>query len=132
MQVAAQNDLTFSLTRNFGIGLGGIIQGTFTIHGSGSEAVQNITIYFNGEQVHFANGNDVAWQFNTDSYPAGSTNITLLGVDNTGETYVVSTSVMFLSAAMGTAIFGIVIVIVVVLVIAKYGPMLQKRKSRPA
>ena len=128
MQVAAQDDLTLSLTRNIGIGLGGIIQGTFTLHGSGPEEVQNITVYFNGEQVHFANGNTLAWQFNTDDYPAGSTNITLLGVDNTGETYVASTSVMFLSAAMGTAIFGIVIVVVAVLIIVKYGPMLRKKK----
>lgn len=130
VQIAAQSNLTLSLTRNFGIGLGGIIQGTFTLHGSGPEAVQNLTVYFNGEQVHFATGNTIAWQFSTDDYPAGATNITLVGVDNAGETYVASTSVMFLSAALGATIFGIVIILVVVLVIAKYGPTIRKKRER--
>jgi len=132
MQVIAQNNLTLTLTRNFGLGFGPIVQGIFTIHGNGPEEVQNITLYFNGEQVHFVVGNTVAWQFNTDDYPSGSTNITLVGIDDVGETYTASTSVMFLSAGMGTAIFGIVIVIVVVLVIAKYGPMLRKKKPSSA
>ncbi len=130
VHVLAQNNLTLSLFRNIGIGLGGIIQGTFTLHGSGPEAVQNLTVYFNGEQVHFVTGNTIAWQFNTDDYPAGATNITLFGVDNAGENYVTSTSVMFLSAALGAAIFGIVIILVVVLVIAKYGPMIRKKRER--
>jgi hypothetical protein len=129
VKVSAQNDLTLSLTRNLGIGLGGIIQGVFTLHGSGPETVQNLTVYFNGEQVHFATGNTIAWQFNTDDHPPGSTNITLFGVDNTGETYVAGTSVMFLSAALGAAIFGIVIILVAILAIAKYGPMIRKKRS---
>lgn len=131
MQAAAQNDLTLSLTRNFGLGFGSIIQGTFTLHGSGPEAVQNLTVYFNGEQVHFVTGNTIAWQFHTGDHPAGSTNITLFGIDDTGVTYTASTNVMFLSEVMGTAIFGIVVVIVAVLILVKYGPMLRKKKVRP-
>ena len=43
-QVAAQESLTMSINRNVGIGLGGLIQGTFTLHGSGPEIVQNLTV----------------------------------------------------------------------------------------
>jgi hypothetical protein len=54
-----------SINRNVGIGLGGLIQGTFTLHGSGPEIVQNLTVYFNGNQVHFVTGNTITWQFDT-------------------------------------------------------------------
>jgi hypothetical protein len=65
-----------SINRNVGIGLGGLIQGTFTLHGSGPEIVQNLTVYFNGNQVHFVTGNTITWQFDTANYASGSTNIT--------------------------------------------------------
>ena len=84
MMASGQGSLTLSLTRNLGIGFGSIIQGTFTLHGSGPGEVQNLTVYFNGEQVHFVTGNTIAWQFHTGDYTPGSTNITLFGVDDTG------------------------------------------------
>ena len=128
--VAAQNTLTLTLDRNFGIGLpfGGIIQGTFTLHASGPDAVRNLTVYFNGGQVHFTTGNTLSWQFQTGDYPAGSTNITLLGIDDLGGTYHASMQVMFLSESMGALFFGVVMIVVVALVIVKYGPMLRKKQ----
>ncbi len=71
LQVAGQGSLTLSLDRNVGMALGSIIQGTFTLRGSGPENVQNLTVYFNGDEVHFVTGNSIAWQFNTADYPGG-------------------------------------------------------------
>lgn len=129
MQASGQESLSLSLTRNLGIGLGNIIQGTFTLHGNGPADVQNLTVYFNGEQVHFVTGNTISWQFHTGDYTAGSTNITLFGVDASGETYRATRDVFILSEVMGTAILGGVMILVIILVIAKYGPMLRKRRA---
>jgi hypothetical protein len=132
MQVAGQGSLTISLDRNFGTGLGSLIQGTFTLRGSGPEAVQNLTVYFNGEQVHFVTGNTIAWQFNTGDYPSGSTNITLFGVDDVGAIYIASRQVTFLGgAASNIFTFGI-LALVVIVILARYGPRLMGlRKSEP-
>jgi hypothetical protein len=132
MQAAGQESLSLSLTRNIGIGLGNIIQGTFTLHGSGPAEVQNLTVYFNGEQVHFVTGNTINWQFHTGNYAAGSTNITLFGIDDSGGTYRATRDVFFLSEAMGTVIFGGVMILVVILIVAKYGPKLRKKRAGTA
>ncbi|MHA2601501.1 MAG: hypothetical protein AM324_005130 [Candidatus Thorarchaeota archaeon SMTZ1-83] len=132
MQVNGQGTLSLSVDRNVGIGFGNIIQGSFTIRGSGPAEVQNLTVFFNGEQVHFVTGNTIAWQFNTGDYAPGSTNITLFGMDDSGGTYSTSRDVFILSETMAIVILGGVMVLVVILVVAKYGPMLRKKRAGSA
>ncbi|MHA2153176.1 MAG: hypothetical protein ACXAAQ_14460 [Candidatus Thorarchaeota archaeon] len=130
VQVAAQESLTMSINRNVGIGLGGLIQGTFTLHGSGPEIVQNLTVYFNGNQVHFVTGNTITWQFDTANYASGSTNITLFGVDDVGVTYVASQQVTIIGGVTSNLLtFGIIAFVVIVL-LAKYGPLLMKKRQK--
>jgi hypothetical protein len=132
MQASGQGSLTLTLDRNVGIGFGAIIQGLFTLRGSGPAEVQNLTVYFNGEQVHFVTGNTINWQFHTGDYSAGSTNVTLFGLDDAGGTYSATREVFILSEAMSTVVIGIIIALVVVLVIVRYGPVLRKKRSVPA
>ena len=108
---------------------GSTVQGTFTLHGSGPAEVQNLTVYFNGEQVHFVTGNTISWQFHTGNYPPGSTNITLFGVDDSGETYRASRDVFILSEALSAVVISVIMVFVVILVIVRYGPILRKMRS---
>ncbi|MHA2353846.1 MAG: hypothetical protein ACXADC_01620 [Candidatus Thorarchaeota archaeon] len=129
MQASGQGSLTLTLDRNVGIGFGSIIQGLFTLRGSGPAEVQNLTVYFNGVQVHFVTGNNINWQFHTGDYGAGSTNISLFGLDNTGGTYSATTDVFFLSEALGSAVLGGVMILVVILIIVKYGPILRKKRA---
>ena len=129
MHVSGQGSLTLSVDRNLGIGFGNIIQGTFTLRGSGPAEVQNLTVYFNGEQVHFVAGNTIAWQFHTGDYAPGSTNITLFGLDDSGGTYSATRDVFILSEAISTVVIGIIMTLVVVLVIVRYGPILRKKKT---
>ena len=134
MQVTAQGTLTLSLDRNVGMHIGSIVQGTFTLRGSGPEEVQNLTVYFNGDEVHFVTGNSIAWQFNTVDYPGGSTNITLFGVDDVGTTYLATRQVTFIGGVVSNAITIGVIALVAVLILAKYGSRLmglRKTKPRP-
>jgi hypothetical protein len=114
--------------------IGSIIQGTFTLRGSGPETIQNLTVYFNGEQVHFVTGYSVAWQFNTADYPGGSTNITLFGVDDVGARYHATSQVTFIGGVVSNLITIGVIALVVVVILVKYGTRLtslRKTESRP-
>ena len=130
MQVTAQEPLTLSLDRNIGIALGPLIQGTFTLRGSGPEAVQNLTVYFNGDEVHFVAGNTIAWQFNTGDYPSGAMNVTLFGMDNTGVSYSASRHVTFLGGVVSNVFTFGIIAFVVIVVLAKYGPRLMGARKK--
>ena len=132
MQVAGQGSLTLSLDRNVGMALGSIIQGLFTLRGSGPESVQNLTVYFNGDEVHFVTGNIIAWQFDTADYPGGSTNITLFGVDDVGASYHATSQVTFIGGVVSNLITIGVIAFVVVVILVKYGSrILSLRKTKP-
>jgi hypothetical protein len=130
MNVAGQGSLTLSVDRNIGMAFGSFIQGTFTLRGSGPEAIQNLTVYFNGDEVHFVTGNSITWLFNTGDYPEGSTNITLFGVDDASATYYASIQVTFIGSIVGNVITIGILALVVVLVFAKYGPRLMSRGKK--
>ncbi|MGY5858313.1 MAG: hypothetical protein RTU63_03010 [Candidatus Thorarchaeota archaeon] len=128
--ISAQDTLTFSLTRNFGTGLGGSISGTFTLHGSGPDTIQNLTVYFNDVEVHFVTGNTISWQFDTANYEGGTTNITLIGITESGESLTFSQTVNFIGESPSTVITIGIIALVSVLVLIKYGPMLMSKRNK--
>jgi len=130
MNAAAQGSLTLNLDRNFGTALGGLIQGTFTLRGDGPEEVQNLTVFFNGDQVHFVTGNTIAWQFNTGDYPSGAMNITLYGVDDVGGEYLATRQVTFLGGAASNIFTVAVITLVVVAILCKYGPRIADMRKK--
>jgi len=130
MSVVGQGSLSLSIDRNVGMAFGGFIQGSYTLRGSGPEEIQNLTVYFNGDEVHFVTGNSIAWLFNTDDYPEGFTNITLLGVDVVGISYYASSQVTFIGGIVSNVITIGIIALVVVLIFAKYGPRLMSRGKK--
>jgi hypothetical protein len=129
INATGQNTLSLSLDRNVGIGLGSLIQGTFTLHGSGPENITSLTVYFNGEDVHSVTSNSISWQFNTADYPSGSTNITLAGWDDQGTLYQRSTDVFFLGGMISNLITVGILGFVAILIILKYGPRLIKSRK---
>ena len=94
-QVAAQETLTMTFSRNFGTALGDTMSGLFTLHCTGPEEIANLTVYFNDVEVHFVTGNIIAWQFHTSDFAEGATNITLAGIDDLGGTYLANRQVTF-------------------------------------
>jgi len=126
----AQDSLSLSLNRSFGMAFGNYISGTFLLEGSGPDAIQNLTVYFNGNEVHFVSGHSVSWQFNTAEFSGGPTNITLVGIDDLGVVQQTSTQVVFIAEGISTIITGAIIVLVVVLVVAKYGPRLLRLRKK--
>ena len=130
LNVAGQDTLTFSVNRNIGMGFFSYISGTFTLHGSGPDTIQNLTVYFNDLEVHFVDGNTISWQFNTGNYEAGATNITLMGVDNVGDVHYASQQVVFIGEALNTLITIGILTLVSILVIVKYGPRIMKLRNK--
>ena len=130
INAAGQNTLSLSLDRNVGIGLGGLIQGTFTLHGSGPENITSLIVYFNGEEVHSATSNSIAWQFNTADFPSGSTNITLAGWDDQGTLYRGSTDVFFLGGLLSNLITIGILGFVIVLIVLRYGSRLMNLRQK--
>ncbi|MCK4566422.1 MAG: hypothetical protein KAU48_03845 [Candidatus Thorarchaeota archaeon] len=130
MNVIGQDTLTLSLNRNVGLGLGSYISGTFTLHGTGPDTIQNLTVYFNEVEVHFVTGNTISWQFNTGNYESGATNITLIGIDESGTPHFASRMVVFVSDALNNMIYIGIVAIVGILCLAKYGPKLMRLRKK--
>ena len=130
---SAQGTLEFSMSRDFGTGLGTSIEGLFTIHGSGPAEVIGISILFNDVEVHAVDSNTVDWQFNTNDYPSGETNITLYGWDADDGTYIAMVTRNFLTAESSNLFtFGILAfagVVIVLSFVFKFGRF-RKPKSK--
>ena len=130
LNVTGQDTLTFSINRNVGMAFGNYISGTYTLHGSGPTSIQNLTVYFNGEQVHFVTGNTIAWQFNTANYEGGATNVTLIGITDTGTSYDSTQTVVFIGESINAIIIIVIITLVAVLLLAKYGPRIMRLRNK--
>jgi hypothetical protein len=130
LNVTGQDTLTFSINRNVGMAFGNYISGTYTLQGSGPTSIQNLTVYFNGEQVHFVTGNTIAWQFNTANYEGGAMNVTLVGITDTGTSYDSTQTVVFIGDSVNTLITIGIILLVAVLILAKYGPRLIRLRNK--
>lgn len=130
MTTYAQDTLSFTVNRNVGMGFGNYISGTFTLQGSGPDSIDNLTVYFNDAEVHFVTGNAITWQFNTGNYDGGTTNITLMGITETGQIYSSSRIVVFIGAALTSTITIVIFALVVVLVLAKYGPRIMRMRNK--
>jgi len=128
--VGAQDDISFTLDRNFGMGFGNYIQGTFTLRGNAPDTVLNLTVFFNELQVHFVNGYTISWQFNTADYESGYVNVTLVGITASGLEYSTSRDVIFFSEIQTNLITVGIIALVAILVFVKYGSRLMKSKER--
>ena len=130
MDVSAQDELSFTLQRNFGTAIGNSITGVFTLRSSGPDTIIGFIVYFNGDSVYMVESDSVAWQFDTADYDGGETNITLLGWDAEDETYVAQKQMYFLGNEISNIIMFGVIALVAVLFIAKYGPMIARRAKK--
>ena len=83
----AQETADIRLKRTFGMAFGDTIQGTFTIIGTGTDNIVNLTLQFDGAQVAFEDDNSLTYRFKTKDYPPGELNITLIGYDFVGSSY---------------------------------------------
>lgn len=82
----AQDDqLTISLSRDFGYGGGGEIQGLFSIRASGPEGLVRVAFFIDGEKIGEDSEAPFSYQFSTDSFPLGSHSISAVGYTQDGQ-----------------------------------------------
>ncbi len=123
--------LSISFRRNFGIGLGDYVQGKFTVTGTAPDSIVNLSLTFNGEEVLYVEGNDLSFQFHTDDFPPGETDITLFGWDSEGQIFSESEVVNILEPVWALIIGIVTGVIVVVAFFLKYGKYFRRKKGAP-
>jgi hypothetical protein len=77
--LAQSEELDLRLTRDFGYGAGGQIQGKFSLRVGGPDDIDQVDFIFDGEVVHTATEPPFRYQFNTDEYPPGVHTMTAVG-----------------------------------------------------
>ena len=135
-QASAQGEMTISLSRDFGYGGNGEIQGTFSIHvRTVPEGVQKVEFYIDETLIGEDTQAPFAIQFSTDSYPAGMRSIYAVGyVSESQKLTSNKIDVAFVAAdAVGGKVFGMVGpllgVVFGVVVLGFIIPMVLERKK---
>ena len=84
LALAQDDELDLRLTRDWGYGAGGQIQGRFSLRVSGPDDVVKVDFIFDGESVHTATEQPFRYQFHTDDYPPGVHTMTAVGYKTDG------------------------------------------------
>ncbi len=116
----AQESVDISLRRTFGMAFGDNIQGTFTVVGSGTENIVNLTLYLEGAQVAFTEGYSLSYRFKTKEYIPGNFNMTLIGYDIGGNPYYSTKLVKIMTPTISIIITTAIILLVMIAVSIKY------------
>jgi hypothetical protein len=86
--VSAQTqELKLSLSRDFGYGLGGDIQGLFSMHVSGPSDLVKVEFFIDETKIGEDTESPYALQFSTDDYPLGVHTLSARGSSATGQVY---------------------------------------------
>ncbi len=123
---SAQENVDLSLKRTFGMAFGSNIQGTFTVVGSGSENIVNLSLQFNDVEVAFSDSNSLSFRFKTKEFEPGELNITLVGHDSYGESFSETKQVKIMTPIVSITITVAIILVVVGAASYKYGPRVLK------
>ncbi|MHA1112475.1 MAG: hypothetical protein ACTSRE_15375 [Promethearchaeota archaeon] len=119
---SAQETVDIRLKRTFGMAFGDTIQGTFTVIGTGSDNIFNLSLYFDGVEVAFADSNSLTHRFKTKNYDPGELNITIFGSDSGGNPYSSTKLVNIMTPTLSIIITAAIILLVVGAASVKYGP----------
>ncbi|MFC1996258.1 Ig-like domain-containing protein [Chloroflexota bacterium] len=80
MPVLAQSEeLALRLTRDWGYGAGGQIQGTFSLRVNGPDDIVQVDFIIDDVVVHTATESPLRYQFHTDDFPPGVHTMTAVG-----------------------------------------------------
>lgn len=133
---SAQETVDIRLKRTFGMAFGDTIKGTFTVVGTGSDNIVNLTLLFDGNEVSFIESNSLSYRFRTKEYEPGHLNITLIGYDSGGNSYSSTKPVNIMTPTLAIIVTSGIILLIVVAASIKYGPRVmnyfrtKKNKNR--
>lgn len=133
---AQETGLTLSMSRDFGYGgLGGDIQGTFSLTASGPENLVRVAFYIDDIRIGEATKAPFRLQFMTDNYPLGRHSLHAVGTTGDGEE-ILSQAIQanFVSASQGIqGALGLIIPVLAVvfgaMLLAAVVPILTGRRT---
>ena len=101
MPIYAQSEeasnVSFKISKRIGTDLGHRIEGKFTIKGTGTEDISELHLYFGNVEVYQVNASEMVFDFNTNDFPTGKVNITLVGITETGQNVQITEEWEFIS-----------------------------------
>ena len=136
--MAQDEELSISVSKQFGYNMGSQVQGTFRIRVRGPEDLTAVTFLLDGEPLGEATTAPFELSFKTDEHAPGWHEITAEGTTRSGQSLMSrALSFQFVSAetageGMVKLIVPILVLVVVVMVITGVFPMLSGRKKSAA
>ena len=130
-----EEELDISIRRDWGFGMGGTIQGRFTLRVDGPEDLVEVYYFLDGELMSAVTEDPFKLQFHTDDYPAGVHQIYAIGISSGGnEAQSQSLTLQFLSGedaggSITRFIVPLVIVIVAIAILSTVLPALVGRNK---
>ena len=118
--------LTASLVRVVGYHIGDDIQGHFQLIVHGPSNLTRLEIRFNGTLVHEATSSPLLWNFHTENYPLGWTNMTIAGWDLSDTLYRWTLWKRFVPSDVNTPYWLLAIGFLVIFIIAIIGCKLRQ------
>jgi len=132
-----EGDLELDLRRDFGYGMGGDIQGKFTLTASGPDDLVEVAFLFDEEVVSVAEEAPFRYVFHTGDYEQGVHALTAEGTREDGSViYARQLTLNFVSAEQGMASAGstmlpLLVVIGLIALLGAAMPLLESRKGKP-
>ena len=120
--------VSFNVSKRMGTGIGDRIEGQFTLKGSSTGKIVQLIVYFNGNEVNKVDGSEIVFEFDTNNYPLGMTNITLVGIVETGVQVQSTEEWDFISPNVGY--ITIAVVVLVILPLSFYKKRRKREKKR--
>ncbi len=130
-------ELTLNLRRNFGFSAGGQIQGAFTLTAIGPDDLARVDFLIDEKIVHTATQAPFAYSFSTGDYSLGAHTLSATGLTASGARLASAMrSLEFVRPEAGLQVAGRIAlpllgVVLVVTLLATFGPILLGRKHRP-
>lgn len=122
----AELTITYRVTRDFGMGFGNYIQGTFTIHVTGPNDLLRVEFYLDDVLMKNDMDHPFSWQFNTDSFGTGMHEFKITGYSSNNQgTVTYSKTVVSL---LGTLFMLFIILTVVAAIKYVLVPTIKKKR----
>ncbi len=127
--VSADEEISLSLSRQFGSSFGGKISGKFKLTARSDVELANITLLFNNTQVAFAEADVISYSFNTKEFGIGIMNMTAIGMTASGEQFQETLIRTFMDPVTSNILAISITVLALGAVILKYYARSQKSKK---
>jgi len=119
--------ITLKLNRDFGFGLGGLMQGTFTLKATSPADLQRVDFMIDGEVIDNVRGDPFQTSINTSDFSMGNHRLQAVGITDSGQT--IQSDVAIRQFVPGSTTRLVVILLVGLVLIGRFSAYLISRSS---